>query len=281
VNRNDTLNVITWGFDKNNAGITNTDAAAEEIPDILQSLKSNISVNNLIQLPREQPAIIQGNMRRSELSMLKLIPYGVMEDHQSMVLKVCSHPVFIEQSPESYYDRYDNYDLAIWCMREIFPGKYTMYNKLSGNKSTLRQLFPSQTFINGWSLYSADMLLSAGYGQADYKYELSYLRQVLNIAAGTIAELQTFLSPDSIRSDLESFLSRQGFLNAFEIQLILEASRLKPCNLPSQLYGLNRLLDYRGLYEQEKGKKYSINEFHKNILATGPLSVDQIIQLFD
>jgi len=280
VNRNDTLHVIDWGLTKYLDAVNGENELKDNIPKILQGLISNLKVNNLIPLRDNQPIIVYRNLSIGEMDRISLSPYNLLTDSERKLISVGLPPVNDMDRKQEYFEGFDIFDLTIWCMREVYPGSFTLSSHISEQSSIIRQLFSNTAMQNGWSLYAADMLLGAGFGQADFKYELRYLQQIITILAGTIAEIRLNIVSEA-ETVISKYLSDQVYLNDYNFQRLLKSITLSPCKLPAELSGLNELLETRNIFEEKAGSKFNIKTFHSIILDTGPISKSQFELLYN
>jgi uncharacterized protein (DUF885 family) len=85
---------------------------------------------------------------------------------------------------ESFYREYNDHMIRNLTVHEAMPGHFLQLAHANRNPRRMRALLGSGTFIEGWAVYTEQMMLDQGYGDGDLALRLNqlkfYLRAVCN-----------------------------------------------------------------------------------------------------
>jgi uncharacterized protein (DUF885 family) len=83
-----------------------------------------------------------------------------------------------------YYKNTTRAMMAILTIHEAYPGHYVQLEYSDRHPSFIRKVLQSGVFIEGWAVYTEQMMLDQGYGDGDLVLRLNqlkfYLRAVIN-----------------------------------------------------------------------------------------------------
>src|SRR5262249_34013031 len=80
------------------------------------------------------------------------------------------------QRVKSYLEEYNARMLQILTIHEAYPGHYVQLEYANRNPSTIRRVLQSGVYIEGWAVYTEQMMLDQGYGGGDLALRLSQLK---------------------------------------------------------------------------------------------------------
>ena len=69
---------------------------------------------------------------------------------------------------ESYLEEYNSHMLQILTIHEAYPGHYVQLEYANRNPSLIRKVLGSGVYIEGWAVYTEQMMLDQGYGHGDF-----------------------------------------------------------------------------------------------------------------
>src|SRR5512135_184945 len=85
---------------------------------------------------------------------------------------------------QSYLEEYNNHMMQVLTIHEAYPGHYVQLEYANRHPSLIRKVLGSGVFIEGWAVYTEQMMLDQGYGDGNLALRLSqlkfYLRAVTN-----------------------------------------------------------------------------------------------------
>ena len=185
---------------------------------------------------------------------------------------------------ESKLREYNNYGLQELTIHEAMPGHYVQLEYANDvqpvPRRLLRTIFANTPYVEGWAVYTQQMMSDAGYLNGDKGLWLTFYKQILRVLANTILDvrLQTMGMTDQQALDL---MMKETYQEKEEATAKLQRAQLSSCQLPTYFVGWKGWLDVREHYKQRKGSAYSLKEFHERALKESgvPLpALDSLLQ---
>jgi uncharacterized protein (DUF885 family) len=185
---------------------------------------------------------------------------------------------------ESKLREYNNYGLQELTIHEAMPGHYVQLEYANDvqpkSRRLLRNVFGSGTYVEGWAVYTQQLMNDEGYLDKSPALRLTFLKQILRVLANTVLDirLQTMGMTDQQALDL---MINDTYQEKEEATAKLQRAQLSSCQLPTYYSGWKGWLEVRDHYKQAKGSAFSLKEFHERALKESavPLPVlDTLLQ---
>jgi len=170
---------------------------------------------------------------------------------------------------ESKLREYNNYGLQELTIHEAMPGHYVQLEYANDvqpvSRRLLRTILANTPYVEGWAVYTQQMMSDAGYLDGNKALWLTFDKQILRVLANTILDirLQTMGMTDQEALDL---MMKDTFQEKEEATAKLQRAQLSACQLPTYFVGWKGWLDVREHYKQRKGSSYSLKEFNERAL---------------
>jgi uncharacterized protein (DUF885 family) len=243
------------------------------------SLKKFITANNILKLPQpdhcqvvEMPEFKRGNSTAYMDAPPPLDPNGTGQ------LAVSPPPKdWSQQRINSYLEEYNNHMLDILAIHEGYPGHAVQLEYM--NRSPLiRKVLQSGVYIEGWAVYTEQMMLDQGYGNGDLALRLNQLKFYLRAVANTILDHKMHCSNLSDEEALD-FLMNDCFQSEGEAKLKVIRSKQSSCQLSTYFVGRMAHYRLRQEIEREMGDNFSLAKYHQAVLEPGAVSVKYLPEL--
>jgi len=185
---------------------------------------------------------------------------------------------------ESKLREYNNYGLQELTIHEAMPGHYVQLEYANDvqpvSRRLLRTILANTPYVEGWAVYTQQMMSDAGYLDGNNALWLTFYKQILRVLANTILDirLQTMGMTDQEALDL---MMKDTFQEREEATAKLQRAQLSSCQLPTYFVGWKGWLDVREHYKQRKGSAYSLKDFNERALKESgvPLpALDALLQ---
>jgi uncharacterized protein (DUF885 family) len=185
---------------------------------------------------------------------------------------------------ESKLREYNNYGLQELTIHEAMPGHYVQLEYANDvqpvSRRLLRTILSNTPYVEGWAVYTQQMMSDAGYLNGSKELWLTFYKQILRVLANTILDirLQTMGMTDQEALDL---MMKETYQEKEEATAKLQRAQLSSCQLPTYFVGWKGWLDVREHYEQRKGSSYSLKDFNERALKESgvPLpALDALLQ---
>ncbi len=189
-----------------------------------------------------------------------------------------------KQQVESKLREYNQFGMQQLTIHEAMPGHYVQFEYANDvqpeSRRLLRTVYSNGPYVEGWGVYTQQMMSEEGYLDNSKELRLTFLKQMLRVLANTILDvrLQTMGMTDQQALDLmigDTYQERQEAVDK------LQRAQLSSCQLPTYFAGIKGWLDAREHDKQRRGAAYSLRAFHERALKESgvPLPLlDQLLQ---
>ena len=177
---------------------------------------------------------------------------------------------------ESKLREYNDFGLQELTIHEAMPGHYVQFEYANDvqpvSRRLLRSLFSNTPYVEGWGVYSQQLMSDAGYLDNSKGLRLTFDKQILRVLANTILDvrLQTMGMTEQQAIDL---MIKDTYQEKEEATAKLQRAQLSSCQLPTYFVGWKGWLNVRAHYQQKKGSAYSLKEFHEAALKESAVSL--------
>jgi uncharacterized protein (DUF885 family) len=184
---------------------------------------------------------------------------------------------------DSKLREYNESGIQHLTVHEAMPGHYVQgeyANELQpSSRRLLRNVFGNGPYVEGWAVYTQQLMADQGYLADTPGYRLTLQKQLLRVLANTILDvrLQTLGMTDAQALDL---MTKNTYQEMEEATEKLQRAKLGACQLPTYYAGLKGWLAVREHAQAKRGAAFSLKEFHESALKQGavPLPVlDRLI----
>jgi uncharacterized protein (DUF885 family) len=183
--------------------------------------------------------------------------------------------------PQSRIDsklrEYNDSGVQHLTVHEAMPGHYVQAEYANDieprSRRLLRDIFGNGPYVEGWAVYSQELMADEGYRSDTPGYRLTLLKQMLRVIANTILDvrLQTLGMTDAQALDL---MIKDAYQEPEEANAKLQRAKLSSCQLPTYYAGYKGWLTVREHYRMTHPDA-GLKQFHESALRQGavPLPV--------
>jgi uncharacterized protein (DUF885 family) len=252
----------------------------QDMKERVARLKKFIAAKDILPLPEpdhctvvEMPEFKRGNSTAYMEAPAPLDPNGTGH------LAVSPPPKdWDAKKVNSYLEEYNNHMLDILTIHEGYPGHSVQLEYMNQNPSLIRKVLQSGVYIEGWAVYTEQMMLDQGYGQGDLALRLSQLKFYLRAVANTILDHKMHCSNMSDEEAL-NFLVNDCFQSEGEARLKVIRSQQSSCQLSTYFTGRMAHYRLRQQVEREMGEKFNLSRYHEAVLEPGAVSVKYLPEM--
>jgi uncharacterized protein (DUF885 family) len=173
---------------------------------------------------------------------------------------------------KSFLEEYNRHMLQILTIHEAYPGHYVQMEYANRNPSLIRKVLGSGVYIEGWAVYTEQMMLDQGYGQGDLALRLSQLKFYLRAVANTILDYRMHCA-DLTDDEAMDLLVHQSFQSEGEARLKVIRSKQSSVQLSTYFTGRMALYQLRQQIQRELGDQFHLARYHEAVLAPGAVPV--------
>jgi uncharacterized protein (DUF885 family) len=183
-----------------------------------------------------------------------------------------------KEKAESYLREYNQYILQILDIHEAIPGHYTQLVYANQSPSMIKSLLGNGAMIEGWAVYTEQMMLENGYGNDAPEMWLMWYKWNLRTVCNTILDYSVHVK-DMSKEDAIRLLTKEAFQQAAEAEGKWKRVSVSSVQLTSYFTGYKEIIDLREAYKKQQGKDYKLKTFNEKFLSYGSAPVKYIRQL--
>jgi uncharacterized protein (DUF885 family) len=179
---------------------------------------------------------------------------------------------------QSYFEEYNREMLQILTIHEAYPGHYVQFEYANRNPSLIRRVVQSGVFIEGWAVYTEQMMLDQGYGQDDLGLRLTQQKFYLRAVANTILDHRMHCDGMTDEEALR-LLCQDAYQSEGEARLKIIRSKQSAVQLSTYFVGRMAHYRLRQAIEREQGDAFNLGRYHEAVLANGAVPVKYLPKL--
>jgi uncharacterized protein (DUF885 family) len=188
--------------------------------------------------------------------------------------------------PQSRIDsklrEYNNSGLEHLAVHEAMPGHYVQGEYANAiqpkSRRLLRDIFGNGPYVEGWAVYSQQLMADQGYMSDTPGYRLTLAKQMLRVIANTVLDvrLQTMGMTDAQALD---FMIKGAYQEPEEAKAKLQRAKLSSCQLPTYYAGYKGWREVREHYRISHADTVTLKQFHESALKEGAVPLPVLDQL--
>ncbi len=179
---------------------------------------------------------------------------------------------------QSLLEEYNRHMLQILTIHEAYPGHYVQLEYSSRTPSLLRRVLQSGVMIEGWAVYTEQMMLDQGYGSGDLQLRLNqlkfYLRAVCNAILDHKLHAGNMTDDEAIRLMVDG-----AFQSEEEASLKLVRAKQTSTQLSTYFVGRMAHVRMREQMQRELGEKFSLGRYHEAVMSQGSVPMKYLPEL--
>jgi len=169
---------------------------------------------------------------------------------------------------ESFLREYNNYMIHVLTIHEAMPGHYLEGAHSAGHPSTLRAVFRSGPFAEGWAVYTERVMADAGYLDGSPLFRLNQLKFYARAVANAILDQGVHVDGWSKEQAMD-LMVRQTFQQLSEAEGKWIRAQLSSTQLATYFVGAQEHFDARAAAEAKWGADFKAKDYHDRMLANG------------
>jgi uncharacterized protein (DUF885 family) len=185
-------------------------------------------------------------------------------------------PNMPKASVESKLREYNRYGMMEITIHEAMPGHYVQFEFANAvepkSRRVLRSAFSNGPYVEGWALYTQQMMSDEGFLDNSRELRFSMMKQLLRSIANAILDirLQTLGMTEKQALDL---MMNDTFQEKEEATGKFQRAQLSSCQLPMYFIGWRGWLDTREQYKMRKGSAFQLQQFHDAALKESAVAL--------
>ncbi|MBX9449674.1 MAG: DUF885 domain-containing protein [Taibaiella sp.] len=245
----------------------------------LPELTKFVNEKNLLYLDPSKPLVVRKEPAYmagvAGASISAPGPYDTSGNTYYNVGSLASWP---KDKAESYLREYNHYILQILNIHEAIPGHYTQLVYANKSGSLIKSVLANGAMIEGWAVYTEQMMLENGYGNEEPEMWLMWYKWNLRTVCNTILDYAVHVSGMS-EEDAMELLIHQAFQQEAEASGKWRRVNVTSVQLTSYFSGYTEIIRLREEWKKKQGDKFDLKEFHEQFLSYGNAPVKYIKEM--
>ena len=246
-------------------------------------------VDRIVETARESLALCEEFVRERDLVTIPPDPVEIIvmpEFRRGVSLAYCDSPgpldvgqkTFYAVAPlpadwtpkqiDSFLREYNNRSLHDLTIHEAMPGHFLQLALSNRYPSTLRAVLSSGVFIEGWAVYTEQMMANEGFLGGDPLMRLIALKWYLRGIANAIID-QAIHVEGMTRDEAMELMIEQTFQEEREAAGKWVRAQLTSAQLATYFVGYQEHRDLRAEVEKKWGDEFSLRKYHDTVLSFG------------
>jgi len=247
-------------------------AIENQIPKLIGFVKSK----DLLTLDLTKPLIVRrepGYM--AGVAGASMSSPGPYDKDGTAYFNVGSLEGWAPEKSESYLREYNQYTLQILCIHEAVPGHYVQLTYANKAPSLIKSVFGNGAMIEGWAVYSEEMMLDNGYDGDTPEMRLMWYKWHLRSVCNTILDYGVHVENMS-KQDALKLLTHEAFQQQAEAEGKWKRVTVSSVQLDSYFAGYKEIIDLRDAYKKKLADKYKLKDFNEKLLSYGSAPISYI-----
>jgi uncharacterized protein (DUF885 family) len=218
---------------------------------------------------RKEPGYMAGV---AGASMSSPGPYDAAQNSYFNVGSLAGWP---PEKAESYLREYNQYILQILCIHEAIPGHYVQLVYANKSPGMVKSIFGNGAMVEGWAVYSEQMMLDAGFGDNAPEMWLMWYKWNLRSVCNTILDYSVHCL-NMPRQQALTLLTHEAFQQQAEAEGKWKRVSVTSVQLDSYFTGYKEIMDLRDQWKTRQGDQYKLKDFNEKFLSYGNAPVKLI-----
>lgn len=178
----------------------------------------------------------------------------------------------------SFLEEYNRHMLQILTIHEAYPGHYVQLEYANRNPSLVRRVLGSGVYIEGWAVYTEQMMLDQGYGRQDLALRLTQLKFYLRAVTNAILDHKMH-STEMTDEEALSLLTDKAFQSEGEARLKVIRAKQSSVQLSTYFVGRMAMCRLRQTIQRELGDRFELGRYHEAVLDQASVPVKYLPEL--
>ena len=183
-----------------------------------------------------------------------------------------------KERKESFFREYNNYQIRDLTVHEAMPGHYLQLAHANEFRAPtlVRAIFRSGPFIEGWAVYTEQMMAEQGYGGPEVK--MQQLKMRLRAIANAILD-QSIHAGNMSEKEALDLMMKDTFQQEGEAVAKWKRARLTSAQLSTYFVGGTEHLDLRAAAQKKLGDQFNLKKYNDQVISYGSPPVKYVREM--
>ena len=236
-----------------------------------------VKQHNLVTVPTVPLEVIAMPEFKRGVAIAYCDSAGPLEKNPKTFFAVSPTPKdWSKEKKESFFRENNNYFLRDLTVHEAMPGHYLQLAHSNEFKAPtlVRAIFQSGPFVEGWAVYTEQVMAEQGYGGPEVK--MQQLKMRLRAIANAILD-QSIHAGNMTEQQAMDLMTKQTFQEQGEATLKWKRARLTSAQLSTYFIGVTEHLDLRAAAQKKPG--FDLKKYNDQVISYGSPPVKYVREL--
>jgi uncharacterized protein (DUF885 family) len=275
--------------DKHKVTAAVLDRLAEQHPDdatvvgyaqkIVAEATDFVKQHNLVTVPQAPLDVIAMPEFKRGVAIAYCDSPGPLEKNGKTFYAVAPTPKdWSKERSESFFREYNNYMIRDLTVHEAMPGHYLQIAHANEFQAPtlVRAIFQSGTFVEGWAVYTEQMMAEQGYGGPEVK--MQQLKMRLRAICNAILD-QSIHAGNMSEQEALDLMMKEGYQQEGEAVAKWRRARLTSAQLSTYFVGVSEHLDLRDKAKAKAGPAFNQKKYNDQVISYGSPPVKYVREL--
>ncbi|MET0245237.1 MAG: DUF885 domain-containing protein [Sphingomonas sp.] len=173
-----------------------------------------------------------------------------------------------DEQATSFLREYNDYMIHDLSIHEAMPGHYLQIAHSNDNRSVLRAVLSSGSFVEGWAVYAEGMMMDAGYLNGDPLFKLTVLKMRLRSVTNSLLDIG-IQTEGMTREQAMTLMTRGAFQQEREAAGKWVRASLSSTQLLSYFTGYAEHMALREEARRRQGAAFGLKAYNDAVLSHG------------
>src|SRR5438046_151760 len=275
--------------DKHKVTAAVLDKLAEQHPDdatvvgyakeVVGEATNFVRSHNLVTIPDTPLDVIAMPEFKRGVAIAYCDSRGPLEKNGKTFFAVAPTPKdWSKERKESFFREYNNYMIRDLTVHEAMPGHYLQLAHANEFRAPtlVRAIFRSGTFIEGWAVYTEQLMAEQGYGGPEVK--MQQLKMRLRAICNAILD-QSIHAGNMSEKEAMDLMTKEGYQQEGEAVAKWKRARLTCAQLSTYFVGATEHLDLRAAEQKKLGDQFNLKKYNDEVISYGSPPVKYVREL--
>ncbi|MFL6528279.1 MAG: DUF885 domain-containing protein, partial [Chthoniobacterales bacterium] len=257
----------------------NDNTIVDDCKKVLKEATDFVKAKNLVTVPNVPVDVIVMPEFKRGPAVAYCDSAGPLEKNGRTFFAVAPTPKdWTPERKESFFKEYNNYMVHDLVVHEAMPGHYLQlaHSNEFHAPTLVRAIFQSGSFIEGWAVYTEQVMAEQGFGGPEVK--MQQLKMRLRVICNAIID-QSIHAGNMSEQEAISFMEKEGFQTEGEAVGKWKRARLTSSQLSTYFVGVTEHLAMREAAKQRDGARFDLKKYNDAAISFGSPPVKYVREM--
>src|SRR6266516_1206355 len=246
---------------------------------VLSEATDFVKQHKLVDVPSVPLDVIEMPEFKRGVAIAECDSPGPLDKNSKTFFAVAPTPKdWSKERKESFFREYNNYMIRDLTVHEAMPGHYLQLARANEFRAPtlVRAIFRSGTFIEGWAVYTEQLMAEQGYGGPEVK--MQQLKMRLRAICNAILD-QSIHAGNMSEKEAMDLMMKETFQQEGEAVAKWKRARLTSAQLSTYFVGASEHLDLRDSAKRKAGPSFDLKKYNDQVISYGSPPVKYVREL--